>query len=61
AIGYDAVALGNHEFNYGIETLRKFEDTPRRPAALSVAPDSLHKQVIEQGGDACAYWGWTRG
>lgn len=23
----------------------------RRPAALSVAPDSLHKQVIEQGGD----------
>ncbi|CAL9315915.1 bifunctional metallophosphatase/5'-nucleotidase [Streptomyces sp. SudanB182_2057] len=26
AIGYDAAALGNHEFNYGIETLRKFED-----------------------------------
>ncbi|WP_406492162.1 5'-nucleotidase C-terminal domain-containing protein [Streptomyces sp. NBC_01604] len=26
AIGYDAVALGNHEFNYGIETLRKFEE-----------------------------------
>ncbi|MYS43156.1 twin-arginine translocation signal domain-containing protein [Streptomyces sp. SID5998] len=25
AIGYDAAALGNHEFNYGIETLRKFE------------------------------------
>ncbi|MFJ3333604.1 bifunctional metallophosphatase/5'-nucleotidase [Streptomyces sp. NPDC086766] len=25
AIGYDAVAIGNHEFNYGIETLRKFE------------------------------------
>jgi 2',3'-cyclic-nucleotide 2'-phosphodiesterase/3'-nucleotidase len=24
-IGYDAAALGNHEFNYGIETLRKFE------------------------------------
>ncbi|KAB2972227.1 twin-arginine translocation signal domain-containing protein [Streptomyces sp. SS1-1] len=24
-IGYDAVALGNHEFNYGIETLRRFE------------------------------------
>ncbi|MFE5208313.1 bifunctional metallophosphatase/5'-nucleotidase [Streptomyces sp. NPDC056600] len=24
-IGYDAVALGNHEFNYGIELLRKFE------------------------------------
>lgn len=26
AIGYDAVALGNHEFNYGMETLRKFEE-----------------------------------
>ena len=26
AIGYDAVALGNHEFNYGIDTLRKFEE-----------------------------------
>ncbi|QKW27035.1 5'-nucleotidase C-terminal domain-containing protein [Streptomyces seoulensis] len=25
AIGYDAAALGNHEFNYGIETLRTFE------------------------------------
>ncbi|MBV2357006.1 5'-nucleotidase C-terminal domain-containing protein [Streptomyces sp. J2-1] len=25
AIGYDAAALGNHEFNYGIETLRRFE------------------------------------
>ncbi|WP_082553396.1 bifunctional UDP-sugar hydrolase/5'-nucleotidase [Phycicoccus sp. Root101] len=26
AIGYDAAALGNHEFNYGLETLRAFED-----------------------------------
>ncbi|MFD8818610.1 bifunctional metallophosphatase/5'-nucleotidase, partial [Streptomyces sp. NPDC059627] len=26
AIGYDAAALGNHEFNYGIETLRTFEE-----------------------------------
>jgi 2',3'-cyclic-nucleotide 2'-phosphodiesterase / 3'-nucleotidase len=25
AIGYDAAALGNHEFNYGIDTLRAFE------------------------------------
>ncbi|MDQ0814021.1 2',3'-cyclic-nucleotide 2'-phosphodiesterase/3'-nucleotidase [Streptomyces sp. B3I7] len=24
-IGYDAAALGNHEFNYGIDTLREFE------------------------------------
>ncbi len=25
-MGYDAAALGNHEFNYGIETLRAFEE-----------------------------------
>ncbi|WP_329212151.1 5'-nucleotidase C-terminal domain-containing protein [Streptomyces sp. NBC_00683] len=25
-IGYDAAALGNHEFNYGIPVLRKFEE-----------------------------------
>ncbi len=33
AIGYDAVALGNHEFNYGIETLRRFEQQCRFSAA----------------------------
>ncbi|WP_411106078.1 bifunctional metallophosphatase/5'-nucleotidase [Streptomyces sp. cmx-4-9] len=26
AIGYDAAALGNHEFNYGIPVLRRFEE-----------------------------------
>jgi 2',3'-cyclic-nucleotide 2'-phosphodiesterase/3'-nucleotidase len=26
AIGYDAAALGNHEFNYGLDTLRAFEE-----------------------------------
>ncbi|MFB7664604.1 bifunctional metallophosphatase/5'-nucleotidase [Kitasatospora sp. NPDC056138] len=26
AIGYDAAALGNHEFNYGIPTVRAFEE-----------------------------------
>ncbi|MFF4228388.1 bifunctional metallophosphatase/5'-nucleotidase [Streptomyces sp. NPDC001820] len=26
AMGYDAAALGNHEFNYGIPVLRKFEE-----------------------------------
>ncbi|MFH8371316.1 bifunctional metallophosphatase/5'-nucleotidase [Streptomyces sp. NPDC018031] len=26
AIGYDAAALGNHEFNYGIPLLRKFQE-----------------------------------
>jgi len=25
AVGYDAVALGNHEYNYGLDTLRAFE------------------------------------
>ncbi len=31
AIGYDAAALGNHEFNYGIDTLRAFEKQCRHP------------------------------
>ena len=26
AMGYDAAALGNHEYNYGLETLRVFEE-----------------------------------
>jgi 2',3'-cyclic-nucleotide 2'-phosphodiesterase/3'-nucleotidase len=31
AIGYDAAALGNHEFNYGLETLRKFQTQLHHP------------------------------
>lgn len=31
AIGFDAAALGNHEFNYGIETLRSFQSQLRHP------------------------------
>jgi 2',3'-cyclic-nucleotide 2'-phosphodiesterase/3'-nucleotidase len=31
AIGYDAAALGNHEFNYGLETLRKFQSQLHHP------------------------------
>ena len=31
AIGYDAAALGNHEFNYGMDTLRAFERQCRHP------------------------------
>jgi 2',3'-cyclic-nucleotide 2'-phosphodiesterase / 3'-nucleotidase len=31
AIGYDAAALGNHEFNYGIPLLRTFEQQLRFP------------------------------
>jgi 2',3'-cyclic-nucleotide 2'-phosphodiesterase/3'-nucleotidase len=31
AIGFDAAALGNHEFNYGVETLRKFQSQLHHP------------------------------
>ena len=30
-LGYDAAALGNHEFNYGIDTIRKFEEQVNFP------------------------------
>ncbi|MBX9393297.1 5'-nucleotidase C-terminal domain-containing protein [Streptomyces sp. TRM72054] len=40
AIGYDAVALGNHEFNYGIETLRRFEEQCRFPLLGANAVDA---------------------
>lgn len=31
AIGYDAAALGNHEFNYGLPVLRQFEKQLNHP------------------------------
>src|ERR1700712_2282905 len=31
AIGFAAAALGNHEFNYGVETLRKFQSQLHHP------------------------------
>ncbi|WP_411285442.1 bifunctional metallophosphatase/5'-nucleotidase [Lapillicoccus sp.] len=31
AVGYDAAALGNHEFNYGLDTLRTFERQCNHP------------------------------
>ncbi|PKW27106.1 bifunctional metallophosphatase/5'-nucleotidase [Phycicoccus duodecadis] len=31
ALGYDAAALGNHEYNYGLDTLRAFEDQCEHP------------------------------
>ncbi|MET7479451.1 5'-nucleotidase C-terminal domain-containing protein [Streptomyces sp. NPDC005648] len=40
AIGYDAAALGNHEFNYGLETLRKFESQLRFPLLGANALDA---------------------
>ncbi|MDG4857719.1 5'-nucleotidase C-terminal domain-containing protein [Streptomyces sp. T-3] len=62
AIDYDAAALGNHEFNYGIPVLRKFEeqcDFPllganaldaktQRPA---FAPYSMHRLRTPHGRD----------
>jgi 2',3'-cyclic-nucleotide 2'-phosphodiesterase/3'-nucleotidase len=31
AVGYDAAALGNHEFNYGLDLLRAFQKQCRHP------------------------------
>ncbi|MCQ4213125.1 bifunctional metallophosphatase/5'-nucleotidase [Streptomyces longispororuber] len=44
AIGYDAAALGNHEFNYGIDTLRKFESQLRFPLLGANAVDAKTEQ-----------------
>jgi 2',3'-cyclic-nucleotide 2'-phosphodiesterase/3'-nucleotidase len=38
-IGYDAAALGNHEFNYGLEILRKFQRQLRFPLLGANAQD----------------------
>ncbi|MFD5320502.1 5'-nucleotidase C-terminal domain-containing protein [Streptomyces sp. NPDC127098] len=40
AIGYDAAALGNHEFNYGIPLLRAFERQCRFPLLAANALDA---------------------
>ncbi|GAA2288355.1 5'-nucleotidase C-terminal domain-containing protein [Streptomyces kunmingensis] len=40
SIGYDAAALGNHEFNYGIDTLRKFESQLKFPLLGANAVDA---------------------
>ncbi|RDG35457.1 bifunctional metallophosphatase/5'-nucleotidase [Streptomyces corynorhini] len=40
AIGYDAAALGNHEFNYGIPVLRKFEEQCHFPLLGANALDA---------------------
>lgn len=39
AIGFDAAAIGNHEFNYGIETLRKFQSQLHHPLLCANALD----------------------
>lgn len=62
AIGYDAAALGNHEFNYGIPVLRKFEEQCHFPLlganALDAktlrpafAPYSMHRLRTPHGRD----------
>ncbi|MFV2117456.1 bifunctional metallophosphatase/5'-nucleotidase [Streptomyces sp. Act-28] len=62
AIGYDAAALGNHEFNYGIPVLRKFEeqcDFPllganaldARTLRPAFAPYSMHRLRTPCGQD----------
>jgi 2',3'-cyclic-nucleotide 2'-phosphodiesterase/3'-nucleotidase len=62
AMGYDAAALGNHEFNYGIPVLRKFEEQCRFPLlganALDAktlrpafAPYSMHRLRTPHGRD----------
>lgn len=40
AIGYDAAALGNHEFNYGLPVLRKFEESCDFPLLGANAVDA---------------------
>ena len=40
AIDYDAAALGNHEFNYGIPVLRKFQEQCRFPLLGANALDA---------------------
>jgi 2',3'-cyclic-nucleotide 2'-phosphodiesterase/3'-nucleotidase len=39
ALGYDAAALGNHEFNYGMDTLRVFEEQCDFPLLSANAVD----------------------
>ncbi|MER6616904.1 bifunctional metallophosphatase/5'-nucleotidase [Streptomyces xantholiticus] len=62
AIGYDAAALGNHEFNYGIPVLRKFEEQCDFPLLGANAldaktlrpafpPYSMHRLCTPQGRD----------
>ncbi|MGZ4438002.1 MAG: bifunctional metallophosphatase/5'-nucleotidase [Nocardioidaceae bacterium] len=45
-MGYDAAALGNHEFNYGIDTLRAFEDQLDFPLLGANAVDPATKRPV---------------
>ncbi|HEU4512959.1 MAG TPA: 5'-nucleotidase C-terminal domain-containing protein [Nocardioidaceae bacterium] len=45
-IGYDAAALGNHEFNYGIPLLRKFQEQLDFPLLGANAVDATTKLPV---------------
>ncbi|MDF8263749.1 bifunctional metallophosphatase/5'-nucleotidase [Luteipulveratus flavus] len=45
-IGYDAAALGNHEFNYGMDLLRAFERQLRHPLLGANAVDWSTKEPV---------------
>ena len=45
-VGYDAAALGNHEFNYGIETLRAFESQLSFPLLGANVVDPVTKRPV---------------
>ena len=45
-VGYDAAALGNHEFNYGIDTLRTFESQLDFPLLGANAVDPATKRPV---------------
>ena len=45
-LDYDAAALGNHEFNYGIDTLRAFESQLNFPLLGANAVDPVTKRPV---------------
>jgi 2',3'-cyclic-nucleotide 2'-phosphodiesterase/3'-nucleotidase len=45
-VGYDAAALGNHEFNYGIDLLRTFESQLNFPLLGANAVDPATKRPV---------------
>ncbi|MDN4172527.1 5'-nucleotidase C-terminal domain-containing protein [Nocardioides sp. SOB77] len=45
-VGYDAAALGNHEFNYGIDLLRTFEEQVDFPLLAANAVDPATKRPV---------------
>lgn len=63
AIGYDAAAIGNHEFNYGLPLLRAFQQQVRHPLLAANALDAttgeaafeefVIKRVPVCDGDGC--------